>query len=30
VSDEPGNLLAGGRCELVMLRHLSPERTVSD
>jgi ribosomal protein S18 acetylase RimI-like enzyme len=30
VSDEPGDLLPGGRRELVMLRDLSPERTVSD
>jgi len=30
VSDEPGDLLPGGQRELVMLRDLSPERTVSD
>lgn len=30
VSDEPGDLLADGRRELVMLRDLRPERTVSD
>lgn len=30
VSDEAGDLLPGVRCELVMLRHLSPEHTVSD
>ncbi len=30
VSHEPGDLLPGGRRELVMLRGLGPERTVSD
>ncbi|TFC42510.1 GNAT family N-acetyltransferase [Cryobacterium sp. TMT1-21] len=30
VSDELGDLLPGGQRELVMLRDLSPERTVSD
>lgn len=30
VSDEPGDLLPGGQCELVMLRELSRERAVSN
>ena len=30
VSDEPGDLLQGGQRELVMVRDLTPERTVSD
>lgn len=30
VSHEPGDLLSDGRRELVMLRDLSPERTVND
>ncbi|WP_090578532.1 GNAT family N-acetyltransferase [Arthrobacter sp. ov407] len=30
VSHEPGDLLPGGRRELVMLRDLGPERTASD
>jgi ribosomal protein S18 acetylase RimI-like enzyme len=30
VSDEPGDLVPGGSCELVMLRDLGPERPVNE